>query len=91
MHHGLLSSILEIVKTYSQHKQMIISTHSDYVLDRVSPENVFRVTFDKSSGTLARRIPEAMNRKEYSALRVYLEQDGNLGEYWREGGLGDQP
>lgn len=91
VHHGLLSSILELVKSYSQHKQMILSTHSDYVLDQVSPENVYRVTFDKSSGTLARHIPKTMTAKEYSALREYLGQEGNLGEYWREGGLGDRP
>jgi hypothetical protein len=91
VHHGLLSSILELVKSYSQHKQMILSTHSDYVLDHVGPENVYRVTFDKASGTSARHIPKTMTAKEYSALREYLEQEGNLGEYWREGGLGDRP
>jgi predicted ATPase len=91
VHHGLLSSILELVKSYSRHKQMILSTHSDYVLDHVSPENVYRVTFDKSSGTLARHIQKTMTGKEYSALREYLDKEGNLGEYWREGGLGDRP
>lgn len=91
VHHGLLSSILELVKVYSQHKQMVISTHSDYVLDHVTPENVYMVTFDKASGTSVRHIPEAMTAKEYAALRAYLEQEGNLGEYWREAGLGDQP
>jgi Fe-S cluster assembly ATPase SufC len=91
VHHGLLSSILELVKSYSRHKQMILSTHSDYVLDQVSPENVYQVTFDKSSGTSARHIPKTMTAKEYSALREYLRQEGNLGEYWREGGLGDRP
>jgi predicted ATPase len=91
VHHGLLSSILGLVKSYSRHKQMILSTHSDYVLDHVSPENVYRVTFDKSSGTSARPIRKTMTAKEYSALRAYLENEGNLGEYWREGGLGDRP
>lgn len=90
VHHGLLSSILEIVKSYSRHKQMVISTHSDYVLDHVTPENVYRVTFEKSAGTVACHIPKAMTAKEFSALREYLEQEGNLGEYWREGGLGDR-
>jgi energy-coupling factor transporter ATP-binding protein EcfA2 len=90
VHHGLLSSILELVKSYSRNKQMIISTHSDYVLDHVSPENVYRVTFDKTSGTSARHVPKVMTPREYSALREYLEQEGNLGEYWREGGLGDR-
>jgi|SRR5271157_3935605 len=91
VHHGLLSSILELIKSSSRHKQMILSTHSDYVLDHVSPDNVFRVTFDKTKGTVARHIRKTMTSKEYSALREYLEQEGNLGEYWREGGLGDRP
>ena len=91
IHHGLLSSILELIKTYSRHKQMIVSTHSDYVLDHVGPENVFRITFDKSSGTIARHIRKTMTSREFSALREYLEKVGNLGEYWREGGLGDRP
>lgn len=91
VHHGLLSSILELIKSSSLKKQMILSTHSDYVLDHVKPENVYRVTFDKSAGTLARHIPKSMTSREYSALRQYLSQEGNLGEYWREGGLGDRP
>jgi hypothetical protein len=91
VHHGLLSSILELIKSSSRHKQIILSTHSDYVLDHVEPENVYQVAFDKSAGTIARHVPKAMTSKEFSALRHYLEQEGNLGEYWREGGLGDRP
>jgi len=89
VHHGLLASILEIVKSASDRKQIILSTHSDYVLDHVKPENVFRITFDKSAGTIARQIRETMTSKEFAALRTYLDQQGNLGEYWREGGLGE--
>ena len=89
IHHGLLSSILELIKTYSAHKQMVISTHSDYVLDHVSPENVFRVSYDKSEGTIVRHIRKTMTAREFAALREYLEKEGNLGEFWREGGLGD--
>jgi energy-coupling factor transporter ATP-binding protein EcfA2 len=91
VHHGLLSSILELIKSYSLQKQMIISTHSDYVLDHVDPENVYRVTFEKKKGTFVRHIPNSMTAKEFLALREYLESEGNLGEYWREGGLGDRP
>ena len=90
VHHGLLSSILELIKTYSKQKQIIVSTHSDYVLDHVTPANVFRVTFDKSSGTIVRQIQKTMTTKEYAALRDYLETVGNLGEFWREGGMGDR-
>ena len=90
VHHGLLSSILEVIKSYSRDKQMILSTHSDYVLDHVKPENVYRVAFEKKTGTVARHIPATMTSKEFSALREYLRLEGNLGEYWREGGLGDR-
>lgn len=89
VHQGLLSSILELLKTYSQRRQVIISTHSDYVLDHVEPENVYSVSFNRKVGTLVRHIPKSMNRKEFSALKDYLAREGNLGEYWREGGLGD--
>jgi hypothetical protein len=91
VHHGLLASILELIKSYSEQKQMIISTHSDYVLDHVAPENVFRVTFDRTLGTTAQYIPKSMSSRELAALRTYLEREGNLGEFWREGGLGDRP
>lgn len=91
VHHGLLSSILELIKSASRRKQMVVSTHSDYVLDHVAPDNVFRVTADRTKGTVARHIRKTMTAREYSALREYLEQEGNLGEYWREGGLGDRP
>jgi len=66
---------------------MIVSTHSDYVLDRVEPENVYTVSLDGPRGTIVRHIPKAMNRKGLAALREYLAKEGNLGEYWREGGL----
>lgn len=90
VHQGLLASILELIKSYSNRTQMILSTHSDYVLDKVQPENVYRVTLSKPEGTIARHIRKTMTSKEFAALRQYLEWEGNLGDYWREGGLGDR-
>lgn len=89
VHHGLLSSILELIKSYSKQKQMIISTHSDFVLDHVSPENVLRVSYNKESGTSVKPISRIMTVKELASLKTYLQKEGNLGDYWREGGLGD--
>jgi len=59
---------------------MILSTHSDYVLDHVEPENVYRVSFDKLEGTVVRHIPKSMTSRELGALRRYLEREGNLGD-----------
>jgi ABC-type lipoprotein export system ATPase subunit len=91
VHQGLLASILELIKSYSRRKQMILSTHSDYVLDKVEPENVYRVTDIKRQGTVIRHIRKTMTAKEFVALRQYLGTEGNLGDFWREGGLGDRP
>ncbi|MCH8012854.1 MAG: AAA family ATPase [Candidatus Marinimicrobia bacterium] len=87
VHHGLLSSIIELIKTYSVDKQIVVSTHSDFVLDEVDPENVYRVTKSPDTGTSVAHITKAMSRRELSALHHYLETEGNLGEYWRHGGL----
>jgi len=88
VHQGLLSSIIELIKTYSVDKQIVVSTHSDFVLDEVDPENVYRVTKSPDTGTNVAHITKAMSRRELSALHHYLETEGNLGEYWRHGGLG---
>ncbi|HSR07704.1 MAG TPA: AAA family ATPase [Bryobacteraceae bacterium] len=89
IHHGLLSSILELIKLYSRNKVVIISTHSDFVLGSVDPENVHSVTYNRDEGTIVRHIRKTMSEQEYDALRKYLRTEGNLGEYWRHGGLSD--
>ena len=48
------------------------------------------VTLMKGEGTTARHIRKTMTSREYAALRHYLETEGNLGDYWREAGLGDR-
>jgi ABC-type branched-subunit amino acid transport system ATPase component len=87
VHHGLLSSIIELIKTYADVKQIVISTHSDFVLDMVRPENVYVLTNRPDEGTKVHHIPSLLSRREVAALREYLRTEGNLGEYWRAGGL----
>ncbi len=87
VHHGLLSSIVELIKTYSRQKQIIVSTHSDFVLDQIEPEHVYAVTNEPLVGTTIRNIPKSMSSADLAALKNYLETEGNLGEYWRHGGL----
>lgn len=90
IHHGLLSSIIALIKTHSKQKQIVISTHSDFVLDQLSPENLVLVKRQTNSGTTAKPLSKSMSSNDYKALRVYLEESGNLGEYWREGGFADE-
>jgi ABC-type lipoprotein export system ATPase subunit len=87
VHHGLLASIVELIKTYSKQKQIILSTHSDFVLDKVDPRHVYKVVRDDDKGTVVTHIPEAMSPDDFGALKDYLAKEGNLGEYWKHGGL----
>lgn len=90
IHHGLLTSIITLIKEESKDKQIIISTHSDYVLDQLAPENVVLVDRKDTKGTKARPVNQTMSKTDFKALKKYLEESGNLGEYWREGGLVDE-
>jgi len=87
VHYGLLSSIVELIKTYSQEKQILISTHSDAVLDALSIDNVFKVKRDKEKGTIVSSIVKKMGSKDLAALKDYLHNEGSLGEFWKHGDL----
>ena len=87
IHHGLLNSIVELIKNFSEKGQILISTHSDFVLDSLDPENIFLVDKRKKTGTTVSSISETMAASEFKALRSYLAKSGNLGEYWIHGGF----
>jgi ABC-type Mn2+/Zn2+ transport system ATPase subunit len=87
VHHGLLNSIVALIKSYSSTKQIIFSTHSDFVLDALEPEHVFLVKRQPKLGTTVRPIPKALSKANFVSLKRYLAETGNLGEYWRHGGF----
>jgi predicted ATP-dependent endonuclease of OLD family len=87
IHHGLLNSVITLVKSQSSLKQIVISTHSDYVLDHLEPEDLIIITREEDKGTVAKPLTKTLSKNDYKALREYLEETGNLGDYWREGGL----
>lgn len=87
VHHGLLNSIVELVRIYSKDKQILISTHSDAVLDKMDLENVFSVKRENHSGTVVSSIRKNMKGAELNALKDYLSNEGSLGEFWKHGDL----
>jgi AAA15 family ATPase/GTPase len=62
VHHGLLRSIIELVQVFSKEKQIIISTHSDAVLDSISVDCAFSVSRDKEHGSRVKSIANSMDR-----------------------------
>jgi len=90
VHHGLLNSIIELIKSQSNKKQIMISTHSDFILDKLKPENILLISKDKKLGTIAQTLNKSLSKQDYNALKQYLNESGNLGEYWKEGGFDNE-
>ncbi len=90
IHHGLLNSIISLIKSQSKQKQIIISTHSDNVLDLLEPQNIVLVKKEYTRGTTAKTLTKHLRANEYRALKNYLLETGNLGEYWKEGGIDEE-
>jgi ABC-type transport system involved in cytochrome c biogenesis ATPase subunit len=86
IHHGLLRSLMEALKAHAHTKQIVLSTHSELVLDSVLPENVFPVRNTANKGTTVLPLSKSMSGRDFNALKEYLASSGNLGEYWSHGG-----
>jgi ABC-type cobalamin/Fe3+-siderophores transport system ATPase subunit len=84
VHHGLLSSVVKIIKEYARSKQIVFSTHSEVAIDALTPEEVLLVDRPKSRGTIVTSIPDKMSEDGYAALKTYLATAGSLGDYWRQ-------
>lgn len=89
IHHGLLAGVVDLIKSFSQRKQIVVTTHSDFVLDHIKPENVFFVKSSKR-GTVVKSVSQELSKEGYRALHDYLKNTGNLGEYWRHGALDNE-
>jgi predicted ATP-dependent endonuclease of OLD family len=87
VHHGLLKSVIEVIKEFGRSKQIIFSTHSEAVIDSLRPEQVLLVQRRETSGTIVTPISKAMSRAGYDALKNYLQTTGSLGEFWRHSGF----
>ena len=83
VHPALLTVIADVIKCASDENQVLISTHSPYLLDFFSPENLIIVE-KKSGRTQFGFVNNKKSLKE--ALRVL-----GLGEIWYSGQLGGMP
>jgi predicted ATP-binding protein involved in virulence len=88
VHPSLLRDIVEIMHSESEHKQIIFSTHSDLVLSMLKPENIVFVD-NGPDGTKTRSLSAELAHGNYKGLKSYLENEGDLGSYWKAGGFDD--
>lgn len=86
VHHGLLNGLFSTIEAFSLHKQIILSTHSDLLVDKLNVENTFVVQMTPS-GTVCYDLNSWLGPRGIEALHTYLEEDGGLGDFWRAGGF----
>lgn len=81
LHPDILPGIAELLKDASTRMQLIVTTHSDILIDAFSdtPESV--LVFEKHDGRTT------VKRLEKDKLQGWLK-DYRLGEFWLKGGIG---
>ena len=81
MHPDMIPTLAKLLREASQRTQLIITTHSDILIDALSdsPEDV--LVFEKNNGVTA------VKRLEKEPLKEWLNEY-SLGELWRKGEIG---
>jgi len=85
VHPHLLETLVDLARRAPC--QVVMTTHSPYLLDHVKPEEVF-VTEKPGTETVVRKLTET---KEVEAVKKLLEEGGTLGEAWYSGLIGGAP
>jgi len=84
IHHQLLSRIIDMIKEHSKEKQIIITTHSNYLIGRLKQENLLILKNHKEDGTSAKPLEKLLSKRELKEFDEFLVEVGNLGDYWEE-------
>lgn len=87
IHYGLLSSIMSLIKNRSAEEQIFVSTHSDYILDFLIPDEVHVVQKNLKDGITVTALNSYLSKMDKKALTAFLKSEGSLGEYWRTGAI----
>lgn len=85
VHPHLLESLVSLMR--GAPCQVIVTTHSPYLLDHVKPEEVLVV---EKEGTET-KVKGLTGTSELKAVKEFLEEGGTLGEAWYSGLVGGTP
>jgi energy-coupling factor transporter ATP-binding protein EcfA2 len=85
VHPYLLETLMDLAR--DSPSQVIITTHSPYLLDHVKPEEVYLV---RKEG-LETNVKKLSTTSEMEYAKRFLEEGGTLGEAWYSGVIGGTP
>jgi energy-coupling factor transporter ATP-binding protein EcfA2 len=84
VHPGLLEALVDAMRNAPP--QVIVTTHSPYLLDHVEPEEVYVV----GRTGLETRVRKLSETREAEAVKRFLREGGTLGEAWYAGMFGEE-
>ena len=87
IHPHQLHGFMAFIKEQSVTKQIIISTHSPWVLDALDENELNRITIAKVSGGKSRF--EKLTDEKTAKARRYMKEVGYLSDYWLHSDLED--
>jgi predicted ATPase len=85
IHPHILEALMSLIREAPS--QVIITTHSPYLLDYAKPEEVYIV----EKKELKTNIKKLSTTKEVEAIKQFLMEGGTLGEAWHSGLIGGIP
>ncbi len=85
LHPMLLRGFAEECQNASLRSQLLISTHSPFLINALQPEQVWVLYRDEQGYT------KAVRTADLAGVREFIENNGQLGDLWMEGrfGVGD--
>jgi energy-coupling factor transporter ATP-binding protein EcfA2 len=85
IHPNLLETLMNLAR--DSPSQVVITTHSPYLLDHVKPEEVYLVWKEG----LETKVKKLSTTSEMEHVKKFLEEGGTLGEAWYSGIFGGTP
>jgi energy-coupling factor transporter ATP-binding protein EcfA2 len=85
IHPYLLETLMNLAR--DSPSQVVITTHSPYLLDHVKPEEVYLV----GKEGLETKVKKLSTISEMERVKRFLEEGGTLGEAWYSGIIGGTP
>jgi predicted ATPase len=76
IHQGLLRKLIDVLRTYSDQNQLILSSHSSVVFNTLDPKAVRLVTMEDGKTKV-----RALTPVELQAAAKFMEEEGSLSEF----------
>jgi len=76
IHRGLLRKLLDVLRTYSDQSQLILSSHSSVVFNTLDPKAIRLVTMEDGNTKV-----RPLTNDELSAAGKFMEEDGSLSDF----------